>query len=207
MSRLSHSCSGPQRQLAAVGAGAVGQDLSFAHALALVHHRLLVDAGVLVRAAEFDQLVDVGADLARKLLAVAVAFHAHDDALAVHAVHGPVALADHHGARIARRHFLHACSHQRRLSAQQRHRLALHVGTHQGAVGVVVFEEGNQRRRHADQLLGADVDVVNLVAALQDEVAGLARVDQLAHDTALLVHLDVGLGDDVAVFLPGGLVK
>ena len=37
---------------------------------------------------------------------------------------------------------------------------------------------------------------------LQDEVAGLARVDQIRHDPALLVQLDVGLRDDPLVFFP-----
>ena len=38
---------------------------------------------------------------------------------------------------------------------------------------------------------------------LQDEVAGLAGVDQLGDDAALLVQLHVGLRDDVLVFFPG----
>ena len=35
----------------------------------------------------------------------------------------------------------HAGADERRLGAEQRHRLALHVGAHQRAVGVVVLEE------------------------------------------------------------------
>ena len=40
------------------------------------------------------------------------------------------------------------------------------------------------------------------VAMLQDEVAGLPRVDQLVDDVALLIELDVGLRDDVLVLFP-----
>jgi hypothetical protein len=119
---------------------------------------------------------------------VAVAFDAHDDAFAVHAIHHAVAAADDHGAGIARRDFFHARAHQRRLRAQQGNRLPLHVGTHQGAVGVVVLEERNQRGRHAHQLLGADVDVINLIAALQHKVAGLPRVHQFVNDAPLVVN-------------------
>ena len=50
-----------QRQLAHVGGGAVGQDVALVHLLALAHARELVDAGVLVRAAELQQPVDLAA--------------------------------------------------------------------------------------------------------------------------------------------------
>jgi hypothetical protein len=52
-----------ERQLAGVGAGTVGEDLALAHALAFSNDRLLRDAGVLVRALELDELIDVGAEL------------------------------------------------------------------------------------------------------------------------------------------------
>jgi hypothetical protein len=37
-----------------------------------------------------------------------------------------------------------AGAHHRRVRADERHGLALHVRAHERAVGVVVFEEGNQ---------------------------------------------------------------
>ena len=75
----------------------------------------------------------------------------------------PDALADHHRARIARRDPLHAGADIRRVGAQQRNGLALHVRSHERAVGVVVLEERNQARGHRDELLRADVDVLDLV--------------------------------------------
>jgi hypothetical protein len=48
---------------------------------------------------------------------------------------------------------------------QRRHGLALHVRAHQRAVGVVVLEERNQRRRHRDRLLRRDVHVVDVLRA------------------------------------------
>ncbi len=47
-------------------------------------------------------------------------------------------------------------------AAQQRHGLLLHVGAHQGAVGVVVLEERDQRRADRDDLLGRHVHEVDL---------------------------------------------
>ena len=114
----------------------------------LTNDRLLIDAGVLVGALELGHLIDVRAHFARKLPFVDVAFDANDDAFAIHRIDHSGALADHHRARIARRHALHAGADIRRIGAQQRNRLALHVRSHQRAVGVVVFKERNQARRH-----------------------------------------------------------
>ncbi len=50
-----------------------------------------------------------------------------------------------------------------RIGAQQRNRLALHVRSHQRAVGVVVLQERDQAGGHRDELLRADVDVLDLV--------------------------------------------
>ena len=116
-----------------------------------------------LRALELGELVDIGAHFARKLAFVRRAFHANDDALGIHRIHDAGALAEHHRAGIARGHPLHAGAHVRSVGAQQRHGLALHVRTHQRAVGVVVFEERDQAGGHRDELFGADVDVLDLV--------------------------------------------
>ena len=98
---------------------------------------------------------------------------------------------------------LHARAHVRRIGAQQRNCLALHVRAHERAVGVVVLEKRNQAGRHRDQLLRADVDVLNFVARLQYKVARLARVGEIRYDPALFVQLHIGLRDDVLVLFPG----
>ena len=55
-----------ERQFAAIGARPVGQHLALADAVAHADERLLVDAGILVRALELDELVDVRADFAAR---------------------------------------------------------------------------------------------------------------------------------------------
>ena len=122
-------------------------------------------------------VIDVGADFAREV-AVFGGLDANDDALGIDGIHDSVALADSNGAGIARRDLFHAGSDKRSCGAQQRNRLALHVRSHQCAVGVVVLEERNQRCGDRNQLLRRNVDVVDFVAMLQDEVAGLTHVDQ-----------------------------
>ena len=64
--------------------------------------------------------------------------------------------------RIPPRHLLHTRLDQRRLAPQQRHRLPLHIRTHQRSVRVVVLEERYQRSRQTHNLLGRDVNVVDL---------------------------------------------
>ena len=91
--------------------------------------------------------------------------------------------------------------------AEQRHGLALHVRAHQSAVRVVVLEERHQRGSDRNQLLRADVDVIDFIAADQDEVAGLAGVDQFGDDAALVIELGVGLRDDVLVFFPSRQIE
>ena len=72
-------------QLAQLGAGPVGQHLALVHPLPHRDDRLLVDAGVLVRALELGQGVDVGPHL---LAGVLAALDADDDAGAVDEVDG-----------------------------------------------------------------------------------------------------------------------
>src|SRR3954469_2634008 len=170
-----------ERQLAQLGAGAVGQHVPLLDPLPLVGHRLLGDAGVLVGAAELDQLVDVGAEVLGLAGLQVLALDAHDDALGVHRVDHAAPLAEHDRARVLGDDPLEAGADNRRVAAQQRHRLALHVRAHQRAVGVVVLEERNERRRHRHQLFRADVHVVDAVPLDADEVAAGARDDAVLH--------------------------
>src|SRR5262249_13688021 len=72
-----------EAEFALLRARTVGDDLPLQHAVALADHRLLVDAGVLVRALELRELVDVRTDLTRELRRMMLALDAHDDALGV----------------------------------------------------------------------------------------------------------------------------
>jgi hypothetical protein len=191
-----------ERQLAPLGARPVGHDLPLLDALALADDRTLVDAGVLVRALELRQRVDV-----RPEVLAALGAHADDDALAVHEIDDAGALADHDRAGVLRRHGFHARADEGRLGPQQRDGLTLHVRSHQRAVGVVVLEERDQRCGDGDELLGRDVDVGDLVLRHQLELARLAGVDALVGERQVRIQLRVRLGDDRPVFLPRGEVE
>src|SRR5208282_4719185 len=81
-----------ERQLAAIRARTVGQHLALLHAVARAYQRLLADAGVLVRALELREQVNVRYDFAAQYAGL-IGFHAHDHALGVHLVHDAIALA------------------------------------------------------------------------------------------------------------------
>ena len=196
-----------QRQLAKVGAWTVGDYLPLHHPLAFLHNRFLVDAGVLVRALKFGELVNVAAHFARKLHRMMLALDPNNDAFGIDRIDDSVTARKYDRARVAGGNAFHPSPDNRSLSTQQRHRLTLHVRTHQRAVCVVVFQERHERSGHRNQLLRADVDVIHFVAVHQHKVASLASIHQLAGDTALVVQFDVGLRNGVPVFFPRGEIE
>ncbi len=84
---------------------------------------------------------------------------------------------------------LHAGADVGSLGRQQRHSLALHVRAHQGAVGVVVLEERDERRRDRHELRRVDVHVVDLVGRYRHDLVAAARPRQ-----DLVVQELAGLG-------------
>ena len=58
--------------------------------------------------------------------------------------------------------------------SQERHGLALHVRAHQGAVGVVVLQERDERGGHRDDLLGAHVHELDLLRPRLRELVAVA---------------------------------
>ena len=85
-------------------------------------------------------------------------------------------------ARVDDRAVLHAGADERRLRAQQRHGLALHVRAHEGAVRVVVLEERDERGRHRHHLPRRDVHVVDLRRL---DLLGLAALEAAQHAVAV----------------------
>ena len=119
----------------------------------------------------------------------------------------PAFSADDHVTGVDRGAVLHAGADQGRVAADQRHGLALHVGAHQRAVGVVVLEERDQGRRDRHHLARRDVHVVDLVGQdLADLTVTLADQHALLGEAVLVVQRRVGLGDDVLVLVVGGEV-
>src|SRR4051794_14458720 len=186
-----------ERHLAVLRARPVGDDLADLDPLTLVDDGLLVDAGALVGAAELRHAVGAPGTVVVR----------DGDVVGGDLLDRAGLLGDHHVAGVDRGAELHAGADKRCLALEQRDRLALHVGAHQRAVGVVVLEERDHRCRDRHHLARRDVhvvdgrrlDVVDLAALLADQDA---RLDE----GAVGVERRVGLRDDVPVLLVGGEV-
>ena len=99
-----------------------------------------------------------------------------------------VVLGEQHVARVARGAGLDTGADVRRGRPQERDGLALHVGAHERAVGVVVLEERDQRGRDRHDLLRRHVHVVDLVGGdVADLAAAGAHEHAVVEEVALLV--------------------
>ena len=130
-------------QLAVVGGRAVGQHLARPHPLAWSDPDLLVDAGVLVGPHVLEQRVDRRAGLP------VVDRHRG----AVDCRYRAVLEGQQHVRRVVGGAGLDTGADVRGLGLDKRHRLPLHVGSHEGTVGVVVLEERDQSGGHRHDLL------------------------------------------------------
>src|SRR4051812_2541821 len=183
--------------LAVLRARPVRDDLTDLDLLALVDDRLLVDARALVGPAELGH--PVGA-----LGAVALR---DDHEVGRHLLDCAGLLGDDDLTGVDGGTELHAGADQRRLALEERHRLTLHVGTHECAVGVVVLEERDHRGRDRDHLSRRDVHVVDCGRLdVVDLAALLTNQDAVLRERTVGVQRRVCLGNDVAVFLVSGQV-
>ena len=115
-------------------------------------------------------------------------------------------LGDDHLARVLSGGGLDPGADQRRLGDEQRHRLALHVGAHQGAVGVVMLEEGDEGGGHRDDLLRGHIHVLDVRGVGDDRLATDTAGHALGRERVVLVERRVRLRDPVHVLLVGGEV-
>ena len=185
-----------ERYLTVGGAGAVSHDVALGDSVSGVDYRALVDAGALVGAGKLDELV-----ILHRAGIVADGdggrVHAGDDAVAL----GEDADAGVHGALV-----LDTGGDDRRLGGEQRNGLTLHVRAHQSTVRVVVFKEGDHRGRDGDHHLGADVDVIDVLAVDLNGIVAVTAGDALVDEHAVLVDRLARLRDDVLVLDVGGHV-
>ena len=201
---------GAEGELGVIDGGAVGERLAGLDLIARVNDRTVVDAGGLVGALVLGEVVALGAVL------VGVDHHVSGVDLGDGAcVGGADELAG-----VERGTLLHAGANERRMRLDQRHGLALHVGAHEGTLGVVVLEERDEVGGHREQLARRDVHVVHVLDVhLGGGAEGAVEVaragdDALGvHDLTVVVELDevaglgvkrrVGGGDVVRLLLVG----
>ena len=181
------------------GGHPVGNDFSGVDVLIVVNQRALIHAVPLVGSFVFLEVVDVHAFAFVRTDADRVRRDVGDSAGAS----GDLAVSG-----VVSRLGFHPGSDQRRFRLEQWHSLTLHVGAHQCAVGIVVFEEWNQRSRDGHNLFWRHVHEVDFFAVDGREVTVFADTagDLFVDETVVFVQRFVGLGDRVFPFFVGGQV-
>lgn len=162
---VGHQHVAAERELAVLGRGAVRQDVALLHGLAVLDDRALVHAGSGIAAQILVETVILIGLLVR-IGSRQIAVRRHDDMLGTDLRDDAVRLRGDHGAGVAGDPRFQAGADIRRLRHQQRHRLALHVRPHQGAVRVVMLQERNDAGGGADQLLRRHVHILNRLARM-----------------------------------------
>ena len=113
--------------------------------------------------------------------------------------HFPGAIGLDHHAGVFGDLCFHPGSDNRRFGDQQRYRLPLHVRTHQGPVGVIVFKKRNQPGGHTNHLCRRDVHVADFLGVGQFKVR-LETGDDVssqgfaANDVAALIDFGISRG-------------
>ena len=156
----------------------------------------MVETGTLVGANEFEKIINGNVFLA----VLRVILMPDHDPGSVHIHHHAFPLGDDSHAGILGDHPFNACTHQRCLIDHQGHGLALHVGSHQGPVGIIVFEKGNQRCRDADQLVGGDIHQFDVLAFHHGQFALYTGGDHRIDVFVFLVEWGIGLGNRMFFF-------
>jgi len=126
-----------------------------------------------------------------------IVIDAHHDPRSVDVIDHSAAQRLHCRPRVHGHRTLDAGTDQRLFRTQTGHRLALHVGAHQGTVGVVMLEEGNQRSSDRNDLARRNVHVLHACRFGKNRFTFLATGHQFVGQHARFAKLGVGLGDDV----------
>ena len=97
--------------------------------------------------------------------------------------------------------YFHTCSDNRSFCSKKRHRLTLHVRSHQRTVGIVIFQERNQCCRYGEHHLRRNVHEIKLASlvflCLLAVTSGYISVDEVS----FLVQRFIRLCNVVVVFL------
>src|SRR5699024_5556193 len=94
--------------------------------------------------------------------------------------------------------FFHPGTNQWRLGFHERDSLTLHIGAHERTVGIVMFQEWNQRSCSGNHLAWRNVHIVNVGRFGEDRrtvTAAVPRHAAFVSVVAVFVHYRIGLSD------------
>ena len=187
-----------QGQLSPICRGAIRDGLSLGYPLPPFDDGLLINAGVLIGTHKLDQGIYI-----QLKVTVPIEGMFDNNLRGIHKGYHTVTFRQDDDPRIPRHDPFHARSHEGGLRPQQRNGLALHVGTHQGPVGVIVFQKGDQRGGNGDKLFRRNVHEIHLFRGYHNEFPPLPRGDQVVEEASLFIKGSIGLGNDVILLVEG----
>ena len=197
-------------ELTLVGGGAVGDDFAQLDLVTAADQRTLIEARGGVGLEELAEVVDVDTlgRLALELLVLKLgggdfAVLRDDDTAGVGGGDDAGAFGDDDRLRVDGDATFEAGAHERGFGHDEGHALALHVGTHERAVRVVMLQERDEGGGDGDDLLRRDVHVIDVFRIHFEDV--VAETDgHLALEAGGVVEFGVGLSDLEFFFLVRG---
>ena len=195
-----------QGEFTIFGRIAFGEDVTLIDTLALIADRTEVDSGALVGAAEFRYSIFLESRFELNELLILGSIVEDTDGSGVDKVDNTGAFSHDLCTRIADKLPLDTGTDDRSLTAEQRHSLAHHVRTHECTVGVVMLEEGDQRRGDRCDLDRSHIHKLHFRGGSDREVGVKTSLDTRIHERAIIIDRSITLGDDLTLFDFGGEV-
>ena len=177
-------------KLTVAGRRTVRDNLSLDNMLAGDHDRFLVVAVALIAALELGQMI----------CASGTVFFAHNNASGIYELDNAVCFGKNTDAGVDRSFDLHACTDCRRICCKKRHCLTLHVRTHQGAVCVIVLQEGNQRCCDREDHTGRDVHIFKDALIIRRSLCAVTSGYIAVYKVTVFIQFRTRLRDMVIIF-------
>ncbi|CNP95075.1 Uncharacterised protein [Neisseria gonorrhoeae] len=171
-----------QSQFAQIGGRAVGHQIAALQNIACFDSRTLVDVGRLIGTGEFNQIVNIDTHFAGSRFVVMDTDH---NAVGIDILDHAASAGNDCSSRVNGNGTLDTGTDHRFFRTQTRHCLTLHVGTHQCAVRVIVFQERNQGCRNGYHLTGCHVHILDAVGRCHNGFAFFTTGNQIANQIAV----------------------
>ncbi len=183
-------CVFAQADFAVLGCGAVGNDRTGLHPLVYINNRDLIDTCSLIGPHKLSNMININ-------IAVVTG---HPDFVRAHAAYDAGMFGNDADAGVNAGLVLHSRADNRGLRFQKRNSLPLHVGTHEGTVGVIVFKERNHRSRNGNNHSWRNIHKISFFTFNFKEFITVAGIDLGMLETPLLVKRFIRLRYNIIIF-------
>ena len=163
----------------------------------------MVDVRALVGTRELLEVVNINTHFARDVFIVIDSNH---HTVSINIVNNTATLGLDCRLGVHGHRTFHTRTDNRFFRPQARNALTLHVGTHQSAVGVIVFQERNQGSGGRNDLQRRDVHVLDTFRANHHGFTVFTGAHQFLSQATFVIQLGVSLADDVLTFFNSGEV-